>query len=78
MTMVTLNILICLSPLPVLLMCLWMQVSCLDRLPKHAFELKRVHLRWGVVFLALFLFTLAWSTYESITTLQDFHFTNRH
>lgn len=71
--MKTIGLLVLFMPVLVMMGGLWINCSCLDSLPKHAFALKRHHIRWATVFLVMLIMQMGVSSQMAIQMIQDQH-----
>lgn len=51
----------------------WMNDTCLNALPKHAFAESRRHVRWGLIYLLAILIQLGMASYMSINLVEKQH-----
>jgi len=69
--MVIIQVLLMFVPSLIMMCVMWINCSCLDSLPKHAFSHMRHHVRWALVFLILTIGQLAFATYMSIQMIDE-------
>lgn len=71
--MLTLQLIALFVPALLTMLALWMNNTCLDALPKHAFTESRRHVRWSLIYLVAILIQLGMAGYMAVNVIKQQH-----
>lgn len=71
--MLTLQLIALFVPALITMAALWMNNTCLDALPKHAFTESRRHVRWSLIYLVAILIQLGMASYMAVNMTEQQH-----
>lgn len=71
--MLTLQLIALFVPALLTMLAFWMNSTCLNALPKHAFSESRRHVRWGLIYLIAILIQLGMAGYMSVNVIDQQH-----
>lgn len=71
--MLTLQLIALFVPALLTMLAFWMNSTCLNALPKHAFAESRRHVRWGLIYLLAIVIQMGMASYMAVNVIEKHH-----